>query len=459
MKNHSFLRYFLIFFLIALTFFASMSFYVLAQVKTIVDSRVGDSSIDGSENPAECGMLGCLQDIVFNKSCPIKVSEDRTNILLLGAGGTSQIQGGSILTDTIIVLSISRSSGNVSMISIPRDLWVRPPGFNEAKINTLYGTSLKYYDNGFTIPKATIEDLIGLPIHYYTFIDFVAFEKVIDALGGVDVVVEKAFQDNTYPDGNFGYLTINFEAGATKMNGETALQYVRSRHGTNGESSDFARSRRQHKIITAIKDKILSFGTLFKIDSISEAIKNNYTSNIKPCEIYGLLMIAKDVNKENIRSLVLDDGPSGLLYVPTIQLREAAYSGAYILLPDGNNYNIIKKYVSKFLKNPDMLSKGPSVDILNGSGKEGLANKVGALLMSNGYRVLSRENTYGRRAYPECLIFAEKPGEYYETILDLQNLIGAKVVGENPEPIKTGADLVIIIGSNFDINRLEELNK
>jgi LCP family protein required for cell wall assembly len=338
---------------------------------------------------------------------------------------------------------------DLSMISVPRDLWVRPPGYRPAKINTLYRTSTKYHDNGFIIPKVTIEDIFGLPIHYYAFIDFKAFTEVIDALGGVDVTVDNKFTDSRYPDGNFGYITISFDEGFQSMDGELALEFARSRHGNNGESSDFARSRRQQKIILGIKDKLLSFGTLFKINDIVDAIKNNYQSNIKPCEIYSFLLLGNNISKEKTHSLVLDDGPGGLLYTPMEEVRDASYGGQYILLPDGNNYKIIRKYVERFLNNPKIFSKGPSVAVLNGTNRIGLANKVGALLTSEGFNVTKRDNTYNRENYKNTVIYSKTPGDFYQSILSLQGLTNGDPTSVNTEPLEYGADIVLILGSDY----------
>jgi LCP family protein required for cell wall assembly len=457
-KGFSIIRFIFLFVLVSAIFFVVFSVYVLAQVKNVIDSRhinVNTSIIETKEESDmtadDCGMLGCVKEMIFNPSCSVRESQGKTNIMLLGAGGMGHIQGGEDLTDTIIVASINHSDHSVAMVSIPRDLWVRPPGYKAMKINTLFRVSHQYYDEGFTVPKATIEDLLGIPIHYYAYIDFKGFEQMIDAIGGITVDVEKSFRDSQYPDGHFGYMTIAFEEGKQKMNGEEALQYSRSRHGNNYEGSDFARAKRQHKVIQAIKDKVLSFGTLFKIDDISEVIKDNYSSNIKACELYRFLLLAKDITKEKIHSLVLDDGPSGVLYTPTSQIREASYGGQYVLIPDGNNYNIIKRYVEKFMKNPDKFNRGVSVSILNGTGIAGLANQVGALLTSEGFNVKRRENTYGRRAYDETILFAREPGEIYQNLLFLEQLTGGKPVGKNPEPVNYGTDVVLILGKDYKI--------
>jgi len=422
-KHFSVIKFLLLFVSLSAGVFIVFSIYVLAQVKNIVDSRYVDSiqqiteNIENNKDNNDCGLFGCMGDMFLNNGCPIRYTENRTNIMLLGAGGKEHIQGGGDLTDTIIIISLDHKTKEVGMVSIPRDLWVRPPGYKPLKVNTLYRVSKQFHEDPFIIPKAAIENLLDMPIHYYAYIDFKGFEEVIDALGGIEVNVDKSFTDRQYPDGNFGYMTISFKAGIKKMDGETALQYARSRHGNNYQNSDFARAKRQQKMIQAIKDKVLSFGTLFKIDNIADA--------------------------------------SGVLYTPTEEIREASYGGQYVLLPDGNNYNIIRRYIEKFLENPNKFNRGVSVAILNGTSTPGLANEVGAVLTAEGFNVVLRDNTYNRQKYKSTILYTKSPGDFYQNLLVLENLTKGKPEGKNPEPIAYDADVVLILGSDY-ISSLDE---
>ena len=177
--------------------------------------------------------------------------DDRINFLLLGQGGVGH--EGPYLTDTIIFASLKPSTKELAMFSIPRDFYVKIPKNGWARINSAnsIGETTDYDGGGSAYTAKIIEDVFDQPVHYWLRVDFDAFQKIIDDLGGVNVCVDHSFTDEYYPDENFGYEPVEFEEGCQKMNGDTALKFSRSRHGTNGEGSDFARSARQQKIILA----------------------------------------------------------------------------------------------------------------------------------------------------------------------------------------------------------------
>ena len=189
-------------------------------------------------------------------------SDDRVNILLLGYGGAGH--DGPYLTDTMMLVSFQPSTKKVALISIPRDLYVNIPGYGYRKINEIMsdGRDQKYPGGGEAMTVKVVSDLLNTPIQYYASIDFNGFKQVIDQVDGVTVTVDRTFYDAMYPDSGIGYDPVSFKAGTQTMNGTTALKFARSRHGNNGEGTDFARAARQQKIILALKDKLLSFGTL-----------------------------------------------------------------------------------------------------------------------------------------------------------------------------------------------------
>ncbi len=192
----------------------------------------------------------------------------RTNILFLGMGGLGH--DGGMLTDTIIFSSLNLKTDSVTMISIPRDIWV--PTLN-AKINAAYEIGeKKATGSGILMSSDAVYEIVGEPIHYTVLMDFKGFEQLIDSLGGIDIVIDKSFTDEMYPirgkendlcggDPEFKcrYETIVFNKGTNHMDGKTALKFSRSRHSTDlEEGTDFARAARQQKVIAAIKSKTLS---------------------------------------------------------------------------------------------------------------------------------------------------------------------------------------------------------
>ncbi len=293
--------------------------------------------------------------VVANVVSPnLKDTDGRTNILILGLDKRHNGTVTSVLTDTILIASVSKVDKNAVLISVPRDLWVEQPSGGFSKINAVYTSK------GPEELRKIIETSMGVPIHYYSVVTFDMFEQVIDILDGVDINVETAFTDYEYPiEGkenapiNERYETLHFEAGIQNMDGKTALKFARSRKGNNNEGTDFARAKRQHKVILAIKDKALSTGILANPSKIIE-LYNSYAKNVETdvdiSAVQAFLLLAKDFDFKNITSVVLDDRSTeeegGLLYAPQ---DTSLYGGAYVLIPKAGDYTQIRAYVQKYL--------------------------------------------------------------------------------------------------------------
>ncbi|HOM78271.1 MAG TPA: LCP family protein [bacterium] len=336
----------------------------------------------------------------INKS-DLKETDGRTNVLILGSDRRhNDPKDIPQRADTILVASIGRLDGNVVLISIPRDLWVESSVCGRCKITEVYAYAVNTPSPEEELQKV-VETVLGIPIHYYGVVNFDLFENIIDTLGGVTVDVANAFEDYQYPiegmeDALCGltpeeadvlmginleelpeelkeklseqdpqptkslveifpcrYEHIKFDLGPQEMDGKTALKYVRSRHGTNGEGTDFARSARQQKIIMAIKDKAFSINTLLnpkKIQELYALYKDTIITNIDFSTLQSFYLLSQNVDFSEIRSVVLDDrsaaNQGGLLYSP---IDTTLYSGKYVLLPRAGNYSQIHAYVQKFL--------------------------------------------------------------------------------------------------------------
>ncbi|MDE3078095.1 MAG: LCP family protein, partial [Chloroflexota bacterium] len=215
---------------------------------------------------------------------------DRVNVLLLGYGGVGH--DGADLTDSIMVLSFDRKTKAAAMISVPRDIWVRIPSDGDRggfwKLNTAYAIGLddqsfpnkrlefRGRQGGGNLASEVVGSILGTKIDYWVAVDFHAFKSVVDALGGVDVDVETAFTDYEYPRNDDptidpSWMTIHFNAGRQHMNGERAIEYARSRHSLQ-DGSDFGRSRRQQRLLLAIKEKALSPEGMTKLFGVMDAL-------------------------------------------------------------------------------------------------------------------------------------------------------------------------------------------
>ena len=295
------------------------------------------ATLGGELVPMKYGILQSVKNFLFPAGANLTgETNDRINILLLGVGGPGH--DGPYLSDTNIIVSIKPSTKEVALISIPRDLGIKIEGRTN-RIN--YADALgeeKNSGQGGDYARQVFAQSFNLEIPYYVRVNFSAFEQLVDAVGGVDINVDNPFVDYSYPGENYSYQTVSFATGTQHMDGATALKYSRSRHGTNGESSDFARSRRQQKVIAALKDRLLSFGTLSSpstLQKIYSSISTNIATNLDFSQMLYLASLARDVDTSKIKNLVLDSSTNGYLY------SYIADTGAYLLAPKGDNFSAI----------------------------------------------------------------------------------------------------------------------
>lgn len=314
----------------------------------------------------------------------LKSANGRINILLLGTGGFGH--EGPDLTDTMILASIAKDGNDTVLISIPRDLWA--PSL-EGKINHAYALGQEKDKQGLKLAKETLSILFDLPIHYAVRVDFDGFIRAVDLVEGLDVNVENFFIDTKYPiagreDDLCGltletieidnirqevvrdatgsaiplstindennpftcrYETITFKAGPTNMDGTTALKFVRSRYGTNGQGSDFARSARQQQVVLAFREKVFSLGTFFEptvIIDLMETFDQSIDTDIQNDEIPHFVKLSQKIDPQKLRRVVLDsERPESMLVIgdPT------AHGGQFVLVPKGGSWTDLAEYI------------------------------------------------------------------------------------------------------------------
>ncbi|MEM5774248.1 MAG: LCP family protein, partial [Anaerolineaceae bacterium] len=176
----------------------------------------------------------------------------RVNMLVMGLDYRDWQAGDIPRTDSMIVLTLDPVTLSAGMLSIPRDMWVEIPGFDYGKINTAYflGEVNKMPGGGPAMAVDTVEQFLGIPIHFYAQIDFKAFVDFIDELGFIEIDVPYAMTIDPLGEGN----TIRLRKGSYDFNGEQALAYARARYTEGG---DFDRAKRQQQVVMAVLDKVL----------------------------------------------------------------------------------------------------------------------------------------------------------------------------------------------------------
>ena len=317
---------------------------------------------------------------VFNKRIDLKKERmGNINVLLLGRGGGKH--EGPDLTDTMMLAVINHPKDRVDIISIPRDLWV--PEI-KAKINKAYSIGQEKDGQGILLAKAAVQNVTGENIDYIVVIDFSGFVKLVDHLGGIDVVVPREFDDYAYPiEGKeedpcekteeeiaslsaeiatgsateseafpCRYKHLHFDQGLVHMTGIQALEFSRSRHALNGEGNDFSRSQRQQAVISAIREKTLSLGMILnpvKVLGAFNIIRDNIDTNIQVGELDDFINLAQEMQDAVVNSSVIDFGDEekgryGLLIEPE-RTSDKGFQSVLIPRVGDGNFSEIHEYV------------------------------------------------------------------------------------------------------------------
>ena len=398
-----------------------------------------------------------LKDLIGFISTDLQVDDKkRTNVLMLGVGGGTH--DGANLTDTIMIASFNEEQHTASLLSIPRDLWLDLPGYDSSRINKIYDILKGKYGStqALDILRKGIENISNLEIPYVIKIDFTGLTNVVDALGGIEVTVEKSIYDTEYPnEDETGYETFSIEAGTQVLDGKTALKYARSRHS----SSDFDRSERQHKIIEAIKTKaqethFLSSPLMLK--KLYQEFSDHIESNLKTSELISLGRLVQSIGDDDIASVVLINNEildvGSFLYTPDREL----YGGAFVLVPLNNNYEKIQRFLDLVFDFPRFFKEKASIEILNGTKKSGLAAQLGQHLIPYGFNV----QHYGNAADKTYLstTYYIRNSDHAQTAEEVIKLFFPGAVKIKTDPSATpddSYDISIVTGGDLEAEKIK----
>lgn len=346
------------------------------------------------------------KEVVLSLGSDLKTDENGyTNIILLGDGG--HVRDGADLIDTIIVASIDFENKSVSLLSIPRDYYLRyipDEEFAGRKINELYRDFKKEYgeEEAFEIFQKVAGGIVNLDIQYYARVDFNAFVEVVDSLGGITVDVKEKIYDTHYPnETDDGYTVFEVDAGVQEMNGETALKFVRSRKST----SDFDRAGRQQQALIAIRNKAMEIGLSTKtIKKLYSSVSNNLNTNLDLRELIALASFGRDFDVNRVVMKVLQDGnpirEGSFLYTP----ERKYYNGQFVLVPDGNSLEMIHRYANLIFHNREALINPVKIEVINATKISGIAREVAEYLERYSIKIEDIDNLYdkdGEKKYEE----------------------------------------------------------
>lgn len=375
--------------------------------------------------------------------------EGEIRILLLGIGGENH-EGGT-LTDTMILATLripkfKDEKTRISFVSIPRDLVVNIRGYDYRKINSAYAFGeVGGLKQGPALTLRTVEEVLNAKIPYYAVLDFDGFKRIIDDLGGVEINVEAGFTDSLFPDEGFGYLPpVTFEPGLQKMDGQRALQYVRSRHGNNDQGSDFMRSKRQQQLLKAMKDKVNGLKILTNLNLLNRTLENladHIRTNIEPVDAKRFYELTKNIESENISALAIDV-ESGLVCNQIVE-----ETGAYILVPCSGlgDYQPLRNLVNNQFLIGDLQKEQPVVEIQTTAGGNLRAQEVKERLALPSLPI-TVTGLKSNAAYEEGIIYDNTKGQKTRTLRYLQDRLRMRLASSPfPFPTETRADFVIVV--------------
>jgi len=222
--------------------------------------------------------------------------ENKVNIMVMGVDSRSDDVGRS---DTLFVMTVDQKTKEVAMLSIPRDTRVKIPGNGWDKINAAYAYG------GEKLSQQAVESLLGIKIDHHIVINVAGFKKIIDAMGGVTIDVEKRMYYND-PYDDDGGLVIDLRPGVQHMDGRTAIQYVRYRD----EEGDIGRVARQQKFLKAVLSEVASPSVLTKIPAIIREVSSVVKSDMSTTEMLNLAKILNDASKNGLKTDMVPGKPA-----------------------------------------------------------------------------------------------------------------------------------------------------
>ena len=383
----------------------------------------------------------------------------RVTLLFMGLDYRDWTENSDIpRTNSMILFSIDPASKSAGMLSIPRDLWVNVPGVGNNKINTAYrwGEMNNLPGGGPGLAMKTVEQVIGVPVDYYALVDFNAFVRFIDELGGLDMKIREEIVIDPIGPGN----TRTLEAGTQTLTGAEVLAYARNRYAGN---DDFDRSQRQQEVILAIRKQILQFNMLptlvSKAPRLYQEISSGINTNLTLEQLIRLAMLAAQIDEKNIKRDVIgpplqveiatnpDDGQSILIPIPD-QIR--IVRDRVFVASASTSAQVVQNTPLPVPQNTDLArlvkEEKATVLIKNGTSTPGLASKAGEILKALGIQVVGEENA--GQPYSTTTIYQytkkESTRMFLVEKLNLKDSLLFHRSDTNPP-----ADIVIILGADW----------
>jgi LCP family protein required for cell wall assembly len=348
--------------------------------------------------------------------------KNNERVTMLYMGYSDPGRDAAYLTDTVLVLSYDPQTQTVTQFNVPRDLYVSVPLLaggktTKAKMNGVFSTIMgwekptqdeldsKYrwtnkaqqHEAAANLVANTVQNVLGFKVDYWMTMNFYAFKSLIDRMGGVTVCVDRAFVDNTYPRNDddkvdAGVITVRFEKGCQLMDGNKAIQFARSRNSKSEEGGDFARSARQMKVISAIKDEILKKNLVGNALGYMDALQDTLRVSLPLDE---MASVAAFFNSDDGKKIIKD-----IKFAPEIMtgnnfLRDVDKGGTigYALVPrEGEDkYTNIQAWVQNSFKHSNLRRENVRIQVLNATGIKDREEPLTEFFTEEGFRQADSE--------------------------------------------------------------------
>lgn len=401
----------------------------------------------------------------FSQSQPLKEDENgRSNILIFGTSEDDPNKhDGAALTDSIMIVSLDQTKKVAAITSVPRDLWVNYGndckfGY-QGKINAIYACADpnkktgEYSPKGASALREKVGEVYGLDIQYSVFVGYRAVQQAVDAVGGIDVVIEskdpRGILDRNFDwECNYKCYYVKYPNGPAHLDGKHALALARARNDAGGyglSRGNFDREVNQQKILVALRNKAASAGTLANpvaasklIDSLGDNIRTTFVSG----EIKTLIALAKVINDKKIDRFGLADQDPGLLTTGMV-------SGQSVVKPTAGlfEYSEIHTYITKRLNQDEATKENARVVVLNGSGRTGAAKEMKDKLLAKGFNVTSVGDATVSQEYGKASIYKVSSTKQPATTAKLKKTLKTTVKTQAlPYGMTADADFVVIVG-------------
>jgi len=344
----------------------------------------------------------------------------RESILVLGSDARPDERQAGLRgrTDTLMVLVADRAAPRVATVSVPRDLWVTiAGGHGEERINAALELG------GPQAAKATVSNVLAQPIDRYALIGLQGVRDVVDAVGGVDITVAEPLHDDAYPTDDYGIIQVDIPAGRQHMDGETALEFARTRH----QDSDFGRAGRQQQVLAAVRAAMMSPLSWPRLPAVAAAVSRSVETDASPLD-------AVAIGAAFVR---YGADPDRMVIDTQLAQPVTGVDGAYLLQATPQ----LKPAVARFL------GVAPtSVEVLNAAGTAGLARTTADRLGQLGVDV-SRVGDAERQQDQTTVVARRESRSVADGVARALGLPAGRV--NETASLPAGVDVRVLVGSDL----------